>query len=1175
MMRSGVSRAHTQRHARNLRNHRVANLGVGTLNAAAALITLLLGAINPNYVNFEKPHVHPMDLSPSGAVLAVCNTADNRVELFDVARRRPVNIGSIPVGYDPVSVRFLNETELWAVNQISDTVSVIDLTAGVVAATLQTADEPADVVFANGRAFISCSQANLVQVFDLSNLSAPPVEVPIIGEDPRALGVSADGGKVYAALFEAGNGTTIIGGGADGTDTISFPPNDAITDPENPYGGLFNGQAPNDGLGFDPPINPMNRPAPRTGLIVRQQPDGRWLDDNGADWSAYIDGEKAELSGRFPGWKLLSYDVVAVDTETLEAAPVAEEVTQMNSAMALAVRPDGAVTIVGSDAINEVRYEPVLNGRFLRVQMGFLNGPDGPNPVIDLNAGHLANAQLEEHGIAEPYFDGQVNASARFQSIGDPRAIVWTGDGSTGYVAGMGSNNVIAVDAGGQRIAGLDARRVPEGPTGLVLDESRGYLYVLSRFAGRLTVIDTQLWRRVASVPFYDPTPQEIKTGRKHLFDTHRNSGLGMVSCASCHIDGRMDRLAWDLGDPAGEMQRLGDVLTGFPSDAELFINRGAGVSIAAAGIETSLHPMKGPMTTQTFQGIIGTEPLHWRGDRAGIEEFNPAFTNLQGAERQLTPEEMREFRDYLATIHFPPNPFRGLDNSLPADLPLPGQYTSGLFAPEGQPMPNGNAQRGLELYRGSGSQFGRRLDGNAISCVQCHSLPTGAGTNTVLNGSVFEEIPLDDMGNAHLAVVSIDGSTQRHFKVAQLRNQYDKLGFVSSPGKVSTHGFGVLHDGSVDTVARFLSEEAFEVRNDQEVADLTALVMAFAGSEFPGPEGLLEPPGVASADAHAGVGAQFTFDSAAEVTDDALLVLAEADEGSLDIVLKLLIDGAVRGGVYDAGEFVLDDAAGTRVDTSGVFDLAGRESPVTFMAVPRGLGIRMGIDRDEDGVPDFAERQAGSDTATIRVRVDERGGRLERQRAVWEVPTGAVTAPEVLSLEWTAADLSAIDPMATGAAPVAVYEPYLLGGAARLSPVLPMTLSFSIDDADEDGILDDSDVPLAALGLIVYEENSGAVAVLKGEVMTDDAVVQAEWLPESAPKQDARYVLALAEIDTAAPGLIADVDNSGAVDAVDVQLVINGALGISAGVDTDIDNNTVTDAVDVQLVINGALGIS
>ena len=29
---------------------------------------------------------------------------------------------------------------------------------------------------------------------------------------------------------------------------------------------------------------------------------------------------------------------------------------------------------------------------------------------------------------------------------------------------------------------------------------------------------------------------------------------------------------------------------------------------------------MKGPMTTQTMQDIIGHEPLHWRGDRSGLE---------------------------------------------------------------------------------------------------------------------------------------------------------------------------------------------------------------------------------------------------------------------------------------------------------------------------------------------------------------------------------------------------------------------------------------------------------------------------------------------------------------------------------------------------------------------------
>ncbi len=52
------------------------------------------------------------------------------------------------------------------------------------------------------------------------------------------------------------------------------------------------------------------------------------------------------------------------------------------------------------------------------------------------------------------------------------------------------------------------------------------------------------------------------------------------------------------------------------------------------------------------------------------------------------------------------------------------------------------------------------------------------------------------------------------------------------------------------------------------------------------------------------------------------------------------------------------------------------------------------------------------------------------------------------------------------------------------------------------------------------------------------------------------------------------DIDGNGAVDASDVQLVINAALGIDTGYDCDIDGDGVTNAVDVQLVINAALGL-
>jgi len=55
---------------------------------------------------------------------------------------------------------------------------------------------------------------------------------------------------------------------------------------------------------------------------------------------------------------------------------------------------------------------------------------------------------------------------------------------------------------------------------------------------------------------------------------------------------------------------------------------------------------------------------------------------------------------------------------------------------------------------------------------------------------------------------------------------------------------------------------------------------------------------------------------------------------------------------------------------------------------------------------------------------------------------------------------------------------------------------------------------------------------------------------------------------------LACDVDGNGFVNALDVQLVINAALGEDVSWDCDVDGNGFVNALDVQLVINAALGI-
>src|SRR5258706_14200441 len=65
------------------------------------------------FVNFETAPVHPIALSPDGNRLAVCNLADGKLELLDVSSGNIVPSGMVPVGIDPVTVRFRNKDEAW------------------------------------------------------------------------------------------------------------------------------------------------------------------------------------------------------------------------------------------------------------------------------------------------------------------------------------------------------------------------------------------------------------------------------------------------------------------------------------------------------------------------------------------------------------------------------------------------------------------------------------------------------------------------------------------------------------------------------------------------------------------------------------------------------------------------------------------------------------------------------------------------------------------------------------------------------------------------------------------------------------------------------------------------------------------------------------------------------
>jgi hypothetical protein len=187
---------------------------------------------------------------------------------------------------------------------------------------------------------------------------------------------------------------------------------------------------------------------------------------------------------------------------------------------------------------------------------------------------------------------------------------------------------------------------------------------------------------------------------------------------------GDFDNIAWDLGNPIGTMQP---------------VNTAGQVDPL---IQSSVHPMKGPMTTQSLRGLPPTGMFHWRADRANLDAFNPAFVNLMGRSAQLPDSEMAAFDDFVLPLVYPPNPNQFLDRTLPGD--------AGTSA-----IPS--AKRGQSFF------LNVQVDGNALTCNNCHaSASVGPGTN----GQIIDRFALQEA---------------QDMKVPHLRNLYKKSGFTDS----------------------------------------------------------------------------------------------------------------------------------------------------------------------------------------------------------------------------------------------------------------------------------------------------------------------------------------------------------------------------------------------------------
>lgn len=260
------------------------------------------------------------------------------------------------------------------------------------------------------------------------------------------------------------------------------------------------------------------------------------------------------------------------------------------------------------------------------------------------------------------------------------------------------------------------------GPRGLAVKyadpedaESRDRVYVLKRLDNSVTVLDPHGETVVASFPLAnDPRPRYVRAGQEFLFGA-QHSGNHFVSCASCHVDARTDRLVWNLGNDDGPV----------PIPPTLKDNT----------VGDEWPSQKGNMVTQTLQGLLNFEvdekaqrlftnaPYHWRGDRNDFDDFNPAFVSLLKRDTELEPAEMAAYKRYVFSIHYPGNPKQLLNHTYSSEF--------GAVADADDTTVGTDAQHGMKLF------FMVNSDGR--SCVHCHALPEGS--NNLLTEGVNNPI--------------------------------------------------------------------------------------------------------------------------------------------------------------------------------------------------------------------------------------------------------------------------------------------------------------------------------------------------------------------------------------------------------------------------------------------------
>jgi len=341
------------------------------------------------------------------------------------------------------------------------------------------------------------------------------------------------------------------------------------------------------------------------------------------------------------------------------------------------------VTVVNTERniVDDRRVVPAAN-----LMQGVDWHPSGDFAMITLNRTknlvpmtRLLQGWTITNGLGVIWKDGRVDQVLLDEpgmSFPDPADVAITPDGRWALVTSSGSNCVAVVDVE-KLIDMLEAaspharkhvfpnhlgkptefvvRHIPVefSPRGVVVTRDGKTAFVANALDDSLTAIDLDRWEPLGRVDLGGPTEiTKVRFGER-VFHNANITFHRQFSCHSCHPDGHVDGLTYDI-EPDG-----------------------IGIS---------------PVDNRTLRGILDTAPFKWEGTNPSLQrQCGPRLAVFFTRIHPFTPEQLSALDYYISTIPRPPNRYRPLGAEL-TDAQRRGKAVfERTMANDGHMIPKGN----------------------------------------------------------------------------------------------------------------------------------------------------------------------------------------------------------------------------------------------------------------------------------------------------------------------------------------------------------------------------------------------------------------------------------------------------------------------------------------------------